>query len=121
MDNFIIIVVIAVILAIAVITAVRRIKSKSCCSGSGSKTLVEHKKLTAPIIMKKEIIIEGMHCENCSASVERRINRIEGALCHVNLRKNTAIVEMTREISDEELKATVEELDFTVTGITDFK
>lgn len=116
MENFIIIGIIVIVLTLCVFTTVRRFKSKSCC-GSGSKTLVEHKKLNDPVIMKKEIIIEGMHCENCKAAVERRINRIDGAVCHVNLKKNTAAVEMSREISDEELKETIEELDFTVTEI----
>ncbi|MBQ7834726.1 MAG: heavy-metal-associated domain-containing protein [Ruminiclostridium sp.] len=118
MDNFIIIAVIVVILAIAVISSVRRIKSKSCCSGGGSKALVEKKTLAGPVVMKKTIFIDGMHCDNCKAAVERKINRMDGALCKVNLKKNTALVQLTRDISDEELTRAVGELDFTVTKIT---
>lgn len=118
MDNFIIIAVIVVILAIAVVSAVRRIKSKSCCSGGGSRTLVEKKTLTDAVIIKKTIFIGGMHCDNCKAAVERRINRMDGALCRVNLKKKSALVQLTRDISDEELTRAVEELDFTVTKIT---
>lgn len=117
MDNLIIIGIIVVIIALCVFMTVRRIKNKSCCSGGGSKTLVERKVLTEPVIMEKTIRIEGMHCDNCKAAVERRINRMEGALCKVNPGKNTALVQLSRNVSDEELSRAIEDLDFKVNGI----
>ncbi len=118
MEDLIIIGLIVVIVALCVFMTVRRIRNKSCCSGGGSKTLVERKILTDPVIMKKTIFIEGMHCDNCKSAVERALNRMDGVLCKVNLRKKCAVVEMSAEVSDEVLKAAVEELDFAVTGIT---
>lgn len=117
METYIIIGVIVLILAVSVFTTVRRMKNKSCCSGGGSRTLKEHKKLSDPVIMKKIIRIEGMHCDNCKTAVERRIEKFDGALCTVNLAKKTAAVKLSREISDEELTAAVTGLDFTVLGI----
>ena len=117
METYIIIAVIILILGISVFTTIRRMKNKSCCSGGGSKTLKEHKKLTEPVIMKKIIKIDGMHCDNCKTSVERRIERLEGALCTVNLAKKTTTVKLSREISDKELTDIVTSLDFTVLQI----
>lgn len=117
MGDYIVPVIIAVILLLCIIMTVRRIKSKSCCSGGGGKSLVEHKTLTEPVIMTKIITVEGMHCDNCKSRIERAVNRLDGALCSVNLRKNTASVKLTRDIADSELKEIIEKLDFTVTDI----
>ncbi len=117
METYIIIGIIVLILGISIFTTIRRMKNKSCCSGGGSKTLKEHKKLTDPVIMKKTIRIEGMHCDNCKTAVERRIEKLDGALCTVNSAKKIAVVKLSREISDEELTAVVTDLDFTVLGI----
>lgn len=117
METYIIIGIIVLILGVSVFSTVKRIRNKSCCSGGGSKTLKEHKKLTDPVIMKKIIRIDGMHCDNCKTAVERRIEKLDGALCAVNLAKKTAVVKLSREISDKELTAIVTSLDFTVLGI----
>ena len=117
METYIIIGIIVLILGFSVFSTVKRMKNKSSCSGGGNKTLKEHKKLTEPVIMKKNIKIEGMHCENCKTAVERRIEKFDGALCSVNLAKKTAVVKLSREISDEELTKAVSDLDFTVCGI----
>lgn len=117
MENYIIIGIIAVILVLCVITTIRRVKNKSCCSGGGSKNLVEKKTLSEPVIMIKTIGINGMHCENCKNSIERHINRLDGAVCKVNLRKSTAEIQLSQNISDEEIRNIITSLDFTVTGI----
>lgn len=49
-----------------------------------------------------------MHCENCKNKVEKNINQIDGAVAKVNLRKDTAVVSMDRNISDTDLIQTVE-------------
>ena len=114
METYIIAGIIIIILGISIFTTIRRLKNKSCCSGSGSRTLKEHKKLTEPVIMKKTIKIEGMHCDNCKTSVERKIEKLDGALCTVNLSKKTAVVKLSREISEEVLFKVIKELDFKV-------
>ncbi len=88
-----------------------------CCGGGGGTVSEPTKKLEGKKIGEKIVHIEGMHCENCKNSVERQINRIEGASGKVNLKKNICVVSFDREIDDEELRRAVERADFTVTSI----
>ena len=109
---------IVAILVIIVVFALRG--SLKHLKGNGGGALAEpEKKLDGPILGKKTIQIEGMHCENCKNSVERAINRIDGASCQVNLKRNTAVVSYDRELADESLRQAIEWLEFKVTGIRD--
>ena len=58
---------------------------------------------------------EGGCC--CKNRVERAINRIDGAVGKVNLKKNIAVVSFEREVSDEEIRKAVEEQDYKVLSI----
>lgn len=58
-----------------------------------------------------------MHCENCKNKVEKNINQIDGAVAKVNLRKDTAVVSMDRNISDTDLIQAVEQANYTVIKI----
>lgn len=115
MGDIIIVLVVAAALVFAVRGMIRRGKN-GCCGGSVPK--VPEKKLEGPKIGEKIVTIEGMHCENCKNSVERQINRIDGAAAKVNLKKNQAVVSMSRQVSDEELIQAVERADFKVVSIT---
>lgn len=43
---------------------------------------------------KLRIAIEGMHCANCSANIEKQFNKLPGVVsCSVNLANNTGIIE----------------------------
>ncbi|SHK04983.1 heavy-metal-associated domain-containing protein [Hespellia stercorisuis] len=117
MGNVIIIIILAVVVFLAVRGSVRHFKGEGGCCGGCAESRPEKKELAGEKTVEKIIHIEGMHCENCRNSVERQINRIEGAAARVDLKKNIAIVSMDREISDEELKRAVESIDFKVTGI----
>ncbi|NCB93065.1 MAG: heavy-metal-associated domain-containing protein [Clostridia bacterium] len=117
MGNVIIIAILAVIVLVGLSSTLKHFKGEGgCCGGGGS--IKENKKLSEPAIGEKMIRIEGMHCENCKNSVEHAVNRIEGAVCKVNLRKKTAKVTYSREIDDEELIRAIENLDFKVEAIT---
>lgn len=59
------------------------------------------------IIMKREIRIDGMSCKNCVAHVSRALNSIDGVSADVDLSTNTAYVELSRDVSDDALKAAV--------------
>jgi copper chaperone CopZ len=69
------------------------------------------------VIGRKIIEVEGMHCENCKNSIERRINKIEGASCRVDLKKKLAVVEYDRELNENELTSAISLLDFKVVSI----
>lgn len=68
---------------------------------------------------KKTIKIEGMHCEHCA-------KKVEGALCNlenvkkakVNLKKNQAEITLTKDIDNDLITKTIEEIDFKVTDIS---
>lgn len=116
MGDAIIVVILLVVITLALIRSKKHFKGGGCC-GSGSNTIRSHKELTEPKIGEKVLIVEGMHCENCQARVENAINRLDGAACKVNLKKKTATVSYSTEVSDGLLKETVEKLGYTVTKI----
>ena len=116
--DYIILAILAVILILAVIRTAKHFKGGGCC-GSGSNTIRDKKTLTEPKIGEKLLTVEGMHCENCEIRVENALNRLDGVLCKVNLKKKTATVSYSAEVSDEVLKETVEKLGYQVTQIRD--
>lgn len=116
MANTIIICILLFALVFALLRAKKHFRGGGCCGSSGN-TIREKKSLEAPVIGQKVLTIEGMTCENCEIRVENALNRIDGVLCSVNWKKKTATVSYSREISDEDLKATVEKRGYTVTSI----
>lgn len=116
MSNYIIIGILLVVIVIAVLRTKKHFRGGGCC-GSGSNTIRSKKTLTEPKIGEKTLVIEGMHCENCEIRVENALNRLDNVACKVNLKKKTAIVSYSAEVSDNVLKETVEKLGYKVTNI----
>lgn len=116
MEDFIIIGVLLVIIAIAVVRAVKHFKGGGCC-GSGGNTIRDKKILTAPKLGEKVMTIEGMHCENCEIRVENALNRLDGVACKVSWKKKNATVAYSTEAADDILKETVERMGYKVTDI----
>ena len=116
MENAIIIGILLLVIVVAILRTKKHFKGGGCC-GSGSNTIRDKKKLTAPKLGEKVLTVEGMHCENCEIRVENGLNRLDGVVCKVNLKKKTATVSYSREVSDAELKAAVEKLGYQVTEI----
>ncbi len=113
MVDTVIVAILLVVVAIALLRVRKHFQGGGCC-GSGSNTIRTHKKLTAPVIGEKRLVIDGMHCQNCQARIENAINHLDGVACQVNLRKKTATVTYSREISDDELKTIIEKLGYAV-------
>lgn len=89
-----------------------------CCSSGGYK---EKKKPVAdqnrdhyPFI--RTLTIEGMTCKNCSIRVENFLNKEEGVWAQVDLKKNTALVRMKTDRT-EELEGIVKRAGYTVTDM----
>ena len=116
MGDYIIVGILSVIIVVAIFRAKKHFKGGGCC-GSGSNTIRDKKALTAPKIGEKVMTIEGMSCENCEIRVENALNRLDGVACKVSRKKKSALVSYSAEVSDEQLKATVEKLGYKVTGI----
>ena len=58
-----------------------------------------------------------MHCETAKNRVERLLDQMDGAAAKADLKKNIAVVSMSRKIGDAELKAAVESGGCKGTGI----
>lgn len=112
MGNVIIVLILALIAILAVRSGLKHFKGEGGCCGGGGELKPEKKKLTEPKIAEKRVLIEGMHCDNCKNSVEKELNKIEGAAARVNLHKKTAVVDVSRDVSDEEIRAAVEKAGF---------
>lgn len=117
MQNIVIILILVVIVVLAVLSGIKHMKGEGGCCGGGGEIKPEKKKLDGEKIGEKIITIEGMHCDHCKNSVERFINRIDGAAATVKLKKNIAVVSMSRQVSDEELTKAVEKAGFKVIKI----
>ena len=67
--------------------------------------------------MKKELMIEGMMCQNCVKHVTHALEGIPGA-ADVQVSLEKATVNVPESVTDEALKAAVTEAGYEVTGIT---
>lgn len=117
-----IIVLIAILAAViaAIVPSIKHLKGQGDCCGGGNDSVSnteEDKVLVDPIKFKKIIEIEGMHCNNCTNSVKRAINKINGASAKVSLEEGKAEVSMSEEVSDMTLRLTVENLGYHVKSI----
>ena len=115
MDNYIIIAIIAVITLVAIGTIVKRKGRKGCC-GSGSDYKPRKKKLQA-VIATKVFAVDGMHCEKCANRVTEVVNDITGVAGVVDLKKGIVTVSYEQEVADEQIKARIERVGYTVTEI----
>ena len=116
-STLIVLLIVIVIAAFAMRSSIGHFKGEGVCCGDGETILPDEKELAGTKIGEKTVHIEGMHCENCKNRVERAINRIDGAVGKVNLKKNIAVVSFEREVSDEEIRKAVEEQDYKVLSI----
>lgn len=68
--------------------------------------------------MKKKISIEGMSCEHCVNHVTTALKELSGvSKVEVNLAAKNAIIEASQEISEENIKAAIDEAGYEVTKI----
>lgn len=69
--------------------------------------------------MKKRLIVEGMHCENCVKGLRAVLTEdVEGInVENIDLSGGYADVDVSDSVSDDELKSAVEELGFTLKEI----
>jgi len=89
----------------------------SCCGGDGGVVAPPPKKLQGTIIGKKIIKIKGMTCGHCKIRVEEMLNSLEGAAAVVNLHRDEALLSMTREVSDDEIRAAMKGGDYEIIRI----
>ena len=68
------------------------------------------------LFSKKQIVkIDGMHCDHCAKTVERKISTIAGVKeVKVNLNKKEAAITADENIDIEKIKESLKETDFKV-------
>ncbi len=68
--------------------------------------------------MKKIIHVEGMGCQNCVKHVKEALEALDGVKsADVSLEKNSAVITLSKEISDEAIKSAIDEAGYDVTKI----
>ena len=68
--------------------------------------------------MKKIVSGEGMSCEHCVNAVKTALEALDGVKsAKVELKKKTAAVKLTSEVSDDAIRTTIDNAGFTVTDI----
>ena len=68
--------------------------------------------------MNKTIKIEGMMCGHCEATVKKALEALDGVQsAEASHEKGPAVVSLTHDVADADLKTAVEARDYTVTGI----
>ncbi len=109
MINVILILIVAVIAFFAIRFTVKKMQGKAgCCGGGGENSVMVEPKHIEKILDKKEIIIDGMKCKNCSSRIQNALNSLENVNAIVNLKKKSAKVKFGQGVTDELLKSTVE-------------
>ena len=122
MDTLITILIIAVI-AVLVIAGlketIKHAKGEGACCGGGNTASDEEPTviLSGKIVTRMNVYIDGMHCMNCKNSVTRSLQKLDQVSAKVDLKKNMAYVESTRNVGDDEITFAIERLDFNVTRI----
>lgn len=68
--------------------------------------------------MEKTLEITGMMCGHCEMTVKKALEAVDGVeSADVSHEKGTAVVTLSKEVSNDVLKKTVEDKDYTVTSI----
>lgn len=122
MDTLITILIVAVIAVLVIVglkETIKHAKGEGACCGGGNTASDEEPTviLSGKIVTRMNVYIDGMHCMNCKNSVTRSLQKLDQVSAKVDLKKNMAYVESTRNVGDDEITFAIERLDFKVTRI----
>lgn len=82
-----------------------------------TEAIKENQNLKEDKTMKKTMKIDGMMCNHCTGRVDKVLNALDGVEATVSLEDKAAYVTLTKEVSDEVLKKTVEDEGYQVLEI----
>lgn len=72
--------------------------------------------------VKKEMIIEGMHCGHCQARVEKILGELSGVeSAKVNLKNKTALISLSQNVEDAALMQAVNDAGYQAVSIREKK
>jgi len=71
--------------------------------------------------MKKKLLIDGMSCGHCVKHVKEALEEFNGVTkVDVDLVSKTAVIEVAKEIKDDDLKNLIEDAGYEVVSIEEF-
>ena len=112
MQDYIIIAIIVVIVAIGLVPCAIHFKGQGgCCGSSGYKP---KRKQLAHVKYQKTFHVEGLHCENCKNRVEESVGDIKDVVGKVNLKQGLLTVSYAQDVADDVIKARIERLGYHV-------
>ncbi|MGN0593810.1 MAG: metal-transporting ATPase, partial [Hominimerdicola sp.] len=82
-----------------------------------TKSALEINTTTEVKTMKKVMKIEGMMCNHCTGTVSKLLNEIDGVTAEVSLEDKCAYIELSKDISDDDLKKVVTDAGYEVIEI----
>ncbi len=114
--NIILVVVIVLIALGGVRAFVNRAKGESCCGGGATDVKIE------PADKDKnnyhyvaQVGIDGMHCKNCAAKIQNKLNSLSGTWAKVNFGKKSAEVLLKQSGQEEAIRKAVGDEGYSVT------
>lgn len=113
----IVLIVIIVLIALGGVSAfVKRAKGESCCGGGATDDKIE------PADKDKnnykyvaQVGIDGMHCKNCAAKIQNKLNSLGGAWAKVKFGKKSAEVLLKQSGQEEAIRKAVSDEGYSVT------
>ena len=118
MGDYVIIGVLAIVVAIGIVSTVKHFQGQGSCCGGGNSYKPKKKKL-ADVRYQKVFLVDGMHCDHCKNRVEEVVNDMTGVAGKVDLKKGELVVSYAEDIGDETIKARIERAGYPVTEIKD--
>ncbi len=115
-QNIIIVLILLIILIPAIRSTVKHLKGEGACCG-GPKERSIKKKIAGKPVKKLAVHIEGMHCDHCKNRVENALNELDGVVAKVKLAKNTAFVDLYKDVSEEAIREAITKCDYRVTAM----
>lgn len=99
MENYIIIGVVLLLVAVGAYFTIRHFKGQGGCCGEGGYK--PRRKKIHNVIAQKTFLVEGMHCKHCKARVEEAVADIHGVAGRVDLKKGVLTVYYAQPVEDE--------------------
>lgn len=119
MGTGIVIAVLVIIVIVALRSSMKHLKGEGgCCGGGSSEPRVKRQRIKNAV-KRKRMVITGMKCDNCRKRVENSLNSINLVSAKVDLKSGEAIIDLGREIKDDELRNAVEKAGYKVLSIAD--
>ena len=118
MADVIIVVIVAVLLVFAARGSIRHFRGEgSCCQGGSSLPASKPRRLDGPVVGRRRLRIDGMHCQNCAERVRRALESIDGVSARVDWKAGIASVDMDRSVEDHELRKAAEGAGYKVVSV----